>query len=273
MPDEAHDLVTVEQPEGGAPAGVAIIRLNNPPVNALSDALARDLDKAVSAVAGDDSVRAVVVYGGARLFAAGADIKEFEHADAAAVLRDGLPLERAIARLAALPKPVIAAITGYALGGGCEIALAADFRVCGEHAQLGQPEILLGIIPGGGGTQRLPRLVGVARAKDLIYSGRIVKAKEAHEIGLVDAVVDDGEVLSASLAMAGRYATGPRTALAAAKQAIDAAVASDIESGLEFERALFAMLFGTEDKARGVSSFIEQGPGKAVFEGAPVASD
>jgi enoyl-CoA hydratase/carnithine racemase len=162
---------------------------------------------------------------------------------------------------------VVAAITGYALGGGLELALSADFRVAGESARLGQPEILLGIIPGAGGSQRLPRLVGPANAKDLIFSGRMVKAAEAHAIGLVDQVAPDDAVYQAALDKVKRYAAGPALALRAAKQAIDQGLGVDLATGLEIERVQFAALFATEDQRVGMRSFLQNGPGKATFTG------
>ena len=176
-------------------------------------------------------------------------------------------LQEAMTLIAGLPKPVVAAITGYALGGGLELALAADFRVAGERARVGQPEILLGVIPGAGGTQRLPRLVGPARSKDIVFSGRMVGAAEALQIGLVDQVVPDDSVYQAALDMVQRYASGPALALRAAKQAIDAGLGVDLATGLEIERVQFAALFGTEDQQAGMRSFLENGPGQATFTG------
>jgi enoyl-CoA hydratase/carnithine racemase len=176
-------------------------------------------------------------------------------------------LQAAFSAVAGIPKPVIAAVTGYALGGGLELALCADFRVLGESAKVGQPEILLGVIPGAGGTQRLPRLVGPARAKDLIFTGRHMPAGEALAIGLADQVVPDADVYQAARDMAARYATGPALALRAAKQAVDKGLEVDLATGLEIERLQFAALFATEDQKTGMRSFIEQGPGKATFEG------
>ncbi len=170
--------------------------------------------------------------------------------------------------LAGLPKPTVAAITGYALGGGCEVALACDFRVVADDARLGQPEILLGIIPGAGGTQRLARLVGPAKAKELVFSGRFVGAAEALAIGLADEVVPPGEVYAAARARVARFVGGPAYALRAAKEAIDRGVEVDLETGLEIERMLFSALFATRDRAVGMRSFVENGPGKATFEGA-----
>jgi enoyl-CoA hydratase/carnithine racemase len=181
-------------------------------------------------------------------------------------LRSGR-LQEAAGLVATLPKPVVAAITGYALGGGLELALAADFRVAGERARVGQPEILLGVIPGAGGTQRLSRLVGPARAKDIVFSGRMVGAAEALQIGLVDQVVPDDSVYQAALDLVRRYAGGPALALRAAKQAIDAGLGVDLATGLEIERVQFAALFGTEDQKAGMRSFLENGPGKATFTG------
>jgi enoyl-CoA hydratase/carnithine racemase len=178
---------------------------------------------------------------------------------------DGARVMSSIDALARIPKPVIAAVTGYALGGGCELALTADFRVSADDARWGQPEILLGIIPGMGGTQRLPRLVGPAKAKDLIYTGRFVDAEEALEIGLVDVVVPAAEVYPTALAMAQKLAKGPALALAAAKAAVDGGLDGDLASGLRLESHLFASVFATEDARTGMASFVEKGPGKAEF--------
>jgi len=247
--------------------GIGTIRLNRPPVNALNDQLTAEIAETARAAASSAEVRAVIIYGGERAFAGGADIKVMAEAgyDEMA-LRSGR-LHEAMSLVAALPKPVVAAITGYALGGGLELALAADFRVVGESARLGQPEIQLGIIPGAGGTQRLARLVGPARAKDMVFTGRNVKAAEALAIGLVDQVVPDAEVYQAAVAMVKRYSDGPALALRAAKQAIDAGLGVDLATGLEIERVQFAALFGTEDQRAGMRSFLENGPGKATFTG------
>ena len=176
-------------------------------------------------------------------------------------------LQSAFTAVARIPKPVVAAVTGYALGGGCELALCADIRIAGEGATLGQPEILLGIIPGAGGTQRLTRLVGQSRAKDLIFTGRFVKADEALRIGLVDQVVPDDEVYAAAKTWAGQFTKAAALAMRAAKESIDRGIEVDLDTGLEIERAQFAALFATEDRTAGMTSFVEQGPGKAVFQG------
>ena len=214
-----------------------------------------------------DEVRAVIIYGGEKVFAGGADIKVMAEAGYAEMALRSARLHEAMSLIAGLAKPVVAAITGYALGGGLELALAADFRVAGERARVGQPEILLGVIPGAGGTQRLPRLVGASRAKDIVFSGRMVTAAEALQIGLADQVVPDAEVYQAALDMVKRYASGPALALRAAKQAIDAGLGVDLATGLEIERVQFAALFGTEDQQAGMRSFLENGPGKATFTG------
>ena len=246
--------------------GIGTIRLNRPPVNALNDQVTAELAEAARTAAADE-VRAVVIYGGEKVFAGGADITVMAEAGYAEMASRSARLHEAMALIAGLGKPVVAAITGYALGGGLELALAADFRVAGERTRVGQPEILLGVIPGAGGTQRLPRLVGPARAKDIVFSGRMVGASEALQLGLVDQVVPDDSVYQAALDMVRRYASGPALALRAAKQAIDAGLGVDLATGLEIERVQFAALFGTEDQKAGMRSFLENGPGKATFTG------
>jgi enoyl-CoA hydratase/carnithine racemase len=247
--------------------GIATIRLDRPPMNALNAQVQDEIAAAAAEADADPAVRAVVLYGGEKVFAAGADIKEMAEASFAEVAADSRRLQAAFTTVARIGKPVVAAITGYALGGGLELALCADFRVAGESARVGQPEILLGIIPGAGGTQRLPRLVGPARAKDIVFTGRFVGAAEALGIGLVDKVVPDAEVYQAARDLVARYAGGPAVALRAAKQAIDAGLESDLDTGLEIERLNFAALFATEDQRAGMRSFIENGPGKATFAG------
>jgi enoyl-CoA hydratase/carnithine racemase len=256
------ELVQVETDQA-----VATIRLNRPPMNALSAALQADLADAAEQVQADEAVRAVVLYGGEKLFAAGADIKELSEAGYAQISSHIASLQGVLDAVAAISKPVIGAITGYALGGGLELALCADFRVVGEGARLGQPEILLGLIPGAGGTQRLPRLIGQARAKDLVFSGRFVGAAEALSIGLADKVVPDDQVYDAARELAASYADGPAVAIAAAKRAIDLALSTDLASGLAYERLSFAALFATDDARTGMRSFLENGPGKATFAG------
>jgi enoyl-CoA hydratase/carnithine racemase len=247
--------------------GIGTIRLDRAPVNALNDQVRDELAEAAREAGASDEIRAVILYGGEKVFAAGADIKEMVQADYAAMASRAGKLQATLSLIAGLPKPVVAAITGYALGGGLELALAADFRVAGESARLGQPEILLGVIPGAGGTQRLPRLVGPAKAKDNVLTSPMVQADEAHAIGLADLVTPDAEVYQAALDMVRRYASGPALALRAAKQAIDHGLDVDLGTGLEIERIQFAALFGTEDQKAGMRSFLENGPGKATFTG------
>jgi enoyl-CoA hydratase/carnithine racemase len=169
--------------------------------------------------------------------------------------------------VARIPKPVVAAVTGYALGGGCELALCADVRIAAEDAVFGQPEVLLGIIPGAGGTQRLTRLVGPSRAKDIIFSGRFVKAEEALAIGLADRLVPAEQVYAEAVAWARQFTGAASYAVRAAKEAIDRGLEVDLETGLEIERQQFAALFATEDRTIGMRSFVEKGPGKAEFKG------
>jgi enoyl-CoA hydratase/carnithine racemase len=247
--------------------GVGTIRLDRPPMNALNAQARSELRAAATEAAERREVRAVVVYGGEKVFAAGADIKEMAELSYAEMVDRSGPLQAAFAAVARIPKPTVAAVTGYALGGGCELALACDIRVAADDARLGQPEILLGLIPGAGGTQRLSRLVGPAKAKELIFTGRFVGAEEAMSIGLVDRVVPAAEVYPAARDWASRFAAGPAYALRAAKEAIDRGLEADLDTGLEIERQQFAGLFATEDSTIGMRSFVENGPGKARFVG------
>jgi enoyl-CoA hydratase/carnithine racemase len=256
------EFVTVD-----ADQAVATIRLDRPPMNALNSQVQDELAAAAAAVTADQEIRAVVLYGGPKVFAAGADIKEMTDAGYAQMAVSTRRLQECFTAIAKIPKPVVAAITGYALGGGLELALCADFRVAGEGARLGQPEILLGVIPGAGGTQRLPRLVGPAKAKDIVFTGRFVGSAEALAMGLLDRVVPDAEVHQAAHDLVARYAAGPALALRAAKQAIDEGLDADLDTGLEIERLNFAGLFATEDQKTGMRSFMENGPGKATFAG------
>lgn len=248
-------------------SGVGTVRLDRPKVNALNAQVASEIDAAIAQAKNDEAVRSVVIWGGPKVFAAGADIKEMETRDAVSMYKYIGEFQDVFARLEQLPKPTIAAINGYALGGGCELTLACDFRICASDSNLGQPEILLGVIPGAGGTQRLPRLVGVGRAKDIIYSGRFVPADEALSIGLVNEVVEPDAVYERAVKLAERYARGPGVALMAAKQAIHNGMQVDMTNGLLIERQAFAALFASEDQKIGMKSFIENGPGKAEFVG------
>jgi enoyl-CoA hydratase/carnithine racemase len=258
--------------------GVHVVTLAHGKVNALCVALLDELRDLAGRLA-EAEPRVVLVTGGPKVFAAGADITEFAErggeepfalSGADAVGRIGGAFLGALDAVASLPCPTIAAVNGFALGGGCELALACDFRVAGDRARFGQPEILLGIIPGGGGTQRLARLVGPARAKDLVFTGRQVGAAEALAIGLVDEVVEGrggqaGDAMEAALVRARALAAGPRHALALAKAAIDGGLEGALADGLLLEQRLFVDSFGTPDAAVGVESFLRNGPGHAHF--------
>jgi enoyl-CoA hydratase/carnithine racemase len=247
--------------------GVGTLRLDRPKMNALNVQVQEEIRATAEEAAERSDVRAVVLYGGDRVFAAGADIKEMQDMSHTDMVERSGPLQASLTAVARIPKPVVAAVTGYALGGGLELAMCADVRVCADDARLGQPEILLGIVPGAGGTQRLPRLVGPARAKDIIFTGRFVEADEAQRIGLADQVVPSAEVYTTALAWARQFASGPAYALRAAKEAVDRGLEVDLDSGLELERHVFAALFATEDRVIGMRSFVEHGPGKAEFVG------
>jgi enoyl-CoA hydratase/carnithine racemase len=247
--------------------GVGTIRIDRPKMNALNVQVQEEI-RAAAAEAGErDDVRAVVVYGGERVFAAGADIKEMADMSYTDMVQRSGGLQSALTAVAEIPKPVVAAVTGYALGGGCELALCADIRIAADDATLGQPEILLGIIPGAGGTQRLARLVGPAKAKDIIFTGRFVKADEALAIGLVDRLVPADQVYTEAVAWARQFSGAAAYALRAAKESVDRGLEVDLRSGLEIERIQFAALFATEDRSTGMTSFMESGPGKASFRG------
>ena len=256
------DFVTLE-----VDGAIGTIRLDRPPMNALNAQVQNEIKAAAQEASVRKEIRAVVIYGGPKIFAAGADIKEMALASYADMVDRSVGLSGTFAAVAAIPKPVVAAINGYALGGGCELALCADRRIAADDAHLGQPEILLGVIPGAGGTQRLPRLIGPAKAKDLCFTGRFVGAEEALRIGLVDEVVPRESVYDAAMAYAGQFATGPTYALRAAKESIDHGLDGDLATGLAIERQQFAALFATEDHRIGMESFIEHGPGKAQFVG------
>lgn len=238
--------------------GIGTIRLDRPPMNALNEDVANDLWAAANEAGRRDDVKAVVLYGGEKVFAAGADIKAMSQMSPTDVRPYIQGLQETLNFVEDLPKVTIAAITGYALGGGCELSMCADFRFAAEDAKIGQPEITLGIIPGAGGTQRLPLLVGPARAKDLIYSGRHIDATEAREIGLVDEVHPADGVYGAAVEAAKRYAGGPLAALRAAKSSINWGARVDLRTGVAFEREAFADLFATEDQPEGMTAFLEK---------------
>jgi enoyl-CoA hydratase/carnithine racemase len=238
--------------------GIGTIRLDRPPMNALNVQVQEELRESARAAAADPQIRAVIVYGGEKVFAAGADITEFTSTAYQEMAVRAPALSGAFDEVARIPKPVVAAVTGYALGGGCELALACDWRVVADDAKLGQPEIRLGLIPGAGGTQRLARLIGPARAKDLIFSGRMVDAGEALRIGLADRVAPAAEVYAAAVELVRPYTNGPALALRAAKLAVDGGLGMDLASGLAWESQLFAGLFATDDRVEGTTAFVEK---------------
>ena len=243
--------------------GVELIRFNRPPLNALSAELLAELGDHVAALAGDADLKSVVVTGSEKVFAAGAEISQIQTATDR--LLDGF--RRVYDGFAAIPRPVIAAVAGIALGGGLEAALACDLRLAAENARLGVPEIALGAFPGAGGTQRLARLVGPGRAKEMIWSGRHVRAAEALAMGLVDRVVPVEGYLDAALEWAGSFAAGAVVAMGLSKRAVDGGLDGTLAEGLDLERTLFGQVLATEDAATGIKSFFENGPGKATFSG------
>ena len=260
MNEKHEDVVRLE-----VAGNIATIRLDRPKMNAISFAVQAGLMSAAAEATERDDVKAVVVYGGERVFAAGNDVKEMADLSYADMVKVSASVQGAVTAIARIPKPVVAAVRGYALGGGCELALAADIRIAAEDSTFGQPEVLLGIIPGAGGTQRLSRLIGPSKAKDLIFTGRFVKADEALSLGLVDKVVPADQVYAAALAWAGQFTSAASLAIRAAKECIDRGLEVDIDTGLEIERMQFAAIFATEDRAIGMRSFVENGPGQATF--------
>lgn len=252
--------------ETGDAEGVATLRLERPKVNALNAQVVAELHQAAEELAGRADIRAVVIWGGPKVFAAGADINEFSGMDVEGGRGLSQRINDALRALEQLPQITICAVNGYALGAGCELAMAAEFRLAGENAVLGQPEILLGLIPGGGGTQRLSRLVGITKAKELIYSGRNVRAEEAVAIGLASAAYPDEEVYGEAVKLASRYAAGP-AAITLAKRAILDGCFLPLDEALEVEVEAFAACYDTQDAHIGVASFLENGPGKAEFTG------
>ncbi len=258
-----YELVLVDIKDG-----VATMTLNRPPLNPLNAQLFMEIGLCAEELSLDDNVRAVVLTGGDKHFAAGADIKEMEGFGAVEVSKFIRSAQASFTKVENIPKPVIAAINGFALGGGCELAITADWRYMSETAQMGTPEILLGIIPGAGGTQRLPRLIGPAKAKEIIYSGKFYTAAECLEMGLAQKVIAEGEsVVAVAQKIAARYAKGPAVALSAAKLAINKGMDCGKDEGLIIEAQGIALCFASEDQKIGMKTFVEKGPGKAEFVG------
>ncbi len=248
--------------------GIATMRLQRPPMNPLSIEVQDQIGQAATEISACAEAAGVIVYGGEKVFAAGADIKEMQAMTYPQMVDRAGVLQKCFKAVARIPKPTVAAITGYALGAGCELALCCDFRVVGSDAKLGQPEILLGVIPGAGGSQRLPRLIGTAKAKDLIFTGRMIDAAEALSLGLVDEVVEPDRVYAAARKRLQSYVGGPAYAIRAVKEAIDRGIETDLDTGLAIEASQFAGVFATKDREIGMTSFVANGPGKAEFEGA-----
>ncbi|WP_153502884.1 enoyl-CoA hydratase/isomerase family protein [Cumulibacter manganitolerans] len=247
--------------------GIATIRLDRPKMNALNRQVQEEIRACALEATANDDVKAVIVYGGEKVFAAGADIKEMEAMSYQDMVSRSHELQACFTAVADIPKPTVAAITGYALGGGMELSMCCDIRICADNAKVGQPEILLGIIPGGGGTQRLARLVGPSKAKDINFTGRFVDAEEALRIGMVDKVVPAEQVYEAAKEWAGQFRNSATLALRAVKAAVDGGLNGDLATGLKLESHLFASLFASEDRAIGMRSFVANGPGKAEFTG------
>ena len=259
-------MSSVVKLERNTTTGVATVRLDRPKVNAVNEAMLHELGAVCNTLADDREIRAVVLTGGSRHFAAGADIERFPTFDRDQALAFSQQFNNTALSIEALPQITISAINGYALGGGLELALATDFRVAAGNAQLGNPEVLLGIIPGGGATQRLARLAGVTTAKDFVYSGRAIGAEEALACNLISAIFEPDEVQAEAIKMAEGYAAGPAS-LQLAKAAVLSGYHLPLDEAVKIESQLFADCFDTEDCAIGVQSFLQNGPGKASFTG------
>lgn len=246
--------------------GIAWAQFNRPKkLNALNPDVLRDLEAVVGRCEEDETIRVLILTGSEKAFVAGADIGAMAEGDIGVAYETTDQTMRVQGRLADLPKPTIAAISGYALGGGCEVALCCDFRLAADNAVLGLPEITLGIIPGGGGTQRLPRLVGLSSALELILLGETIKAEKAEQIGLVHKVVSADQLESEAKTLAEKLMQRPAVAVRAAKTSILKGINASLDEGLKIEQGLFCMLFGTKDQKEGMAAFLEKR--KPKFEG------
>jgi enoyl-CoA hydratase len=251
------ELVHLEKSEG-----VAIVTIDNPPMNVLSRQVTQELGEVFAAIAEDSDVVAAILTGaGSRAFMAGADIKEFPQSlglEKEEFKRNNGKSHEILNFIADIPKPTIAVLNGLAFGGGCELALTCDIRIAEEHVKVGLPEIKLGLFPGGGGTQRLPRLVGSSKAKELMFLGEPLSAEEALKIGLVNQVVQSGKGMETALSMAKKMAGYSLQALSRIKEAVNKGTDTSFAQGMEIEAELFAQVFGTEDVREGVQAFIEK---------------
>ncbi|MDB5079238.1 MAG: hypothetical protein JWP00_1162 [Chloroflexi bacterium] len=235
-----------------------IITLNRPEkLNALSPELTGEVVDALNGVRADETVRAIIITGGPKVFAAGADLSKMQTASSIDMYRRNITGDM-WTTVADMPQPTIAAVAGFALGGGCELAMACDLRLAADNAKFGQPEINVGIYPGAGGTQRLSRLIGLGRAKELVFMGEMIGAEEAYRIGLVNKVVPGESLLDEAKAWAKKLATKPPFTLQLAKQVMDQGYDLDLESAIKLERLGFVALFGTEDQREGVTAFLEK---------------
>jgi len=246
--------------------GIGIVTLNRPEaLNALNSAVYTELYDVFEAMENDDEVRAVILTGsGEKAFAAGSDVVEMQNMDTIAAQKFMATIRKASDRIYSLSKPTIAAINGYALGGGCELSMCCDLRICSEKARFGQPEINLGLIPGASGTQRLPRLIGVAKAKEMIFLGDMIDATTALNLGLVNKVVPPDKLMEEAMSWAAKLAGKSGPVLAMAKLAINTGIDTDIDSGLDIEALCDALCFATEDQKEGMKAFLEKR--KVVFK-------
>ena len=238
--------------------GVGVIRVDRPKLNALNAAIQVRIAELADECGRRADVAAVVLTGGERVFAAGADIKEMQGLSYAEMVEHSHVLQRSFAAVARIPKPVAAAINGYALGGGCELALCADVRIAADDATLGQPEIKLGIIPGAGGTQRLPRAISKAKAMDLVLTARMMDAAEAERAGLVSRVVPAADLLDVALAAAETICEFSGPSVTMAKECVNRAYESPLAEGILYERRAFHSLFATEDQKEGMDAFLKK---------------
>ncbi|MGB5822979.1 MAG: enoyl-CoA hydratase-related protein [Proteocatella sp.] len=238
---------------------VLIIKVNKPSaLNALSNDVLSDIGEAFDEAAADENINVIILTGEGKAFVAGADIAEMSTMNATEGKAFGEHGAGVFRKIETMPKAVIAAVNGFALGGGCELAMACDIRIASEKAKFGQPEVGLGITPGFSGTQRMSRLVGLGKAKELIFTGNIINAKEAKEIGLVNAVVEPDKLMDVAMEMAKKIASNAQIAVKYSKEAIDKGYQTDISTAIDIEANLFGLCFATEDQKEGMAAFLEK---------------